>query len=528
MTHPRDPLPAIAPTLPAPPRFVERRERLRRAADRQLHTERGMLARALDVLVAVPGAEARLAAILELLATTARARRAAVLATEPERRVAVAVRPLEPLGDAQALAAWLDSTAPRSRARRAAAGTAPVSFVELAPSELTPPRRRRGADEDVDRGREAPPATRPFYAWLPIPGGDLAVGFDFSSGELAASVAERLPPELVRHFAAVLSIVSEQLRDERELATIRARDDERTRFVSTVAHELRTPLTGLTGYLDLILDGRVEDPEVSREFLDRCRVIASTMADLVGDLLELSRLEAGTLQLVLAPFPLADAVAQVLDAVAPLALDRDIELTSDLPPRLRAAVGDRRRVDQILTNLVGNAIKFTRPGSTIEVVAEFDGPVAIVAVRDEGPGIDAGDRLRIFERFHRLAAHERVAGTGLGLAIARDLARAMGGDLDVASVPASGSSFLLALPGPTAADDEMIESTLAARVALEEVRLEEHALIRRLGAAVGATDLQRARGATRPDGRSSELASRAGRPRLRLLSPTTADRQPAR
>jgi len=245
-------------------------------------------------------------------------------------------------------------------------------------------------------------------------------------------------------------------------------------------------------------------------------------------LLELSRLEAGTLQLVLAPFPLADAVAQVLDAVAPLALDRDIELTSDLPPRLRAAVGDRRRVDQILTNLVGNAIKFTRPGSTIEVVAEFDGPVAIVAVRDEGPGIDAGDRLRIFERFHRLAAHERVAGTGLGLAIARDLARAMGGDLDVASVPASGSSFLLALPGPSAADDEMIESTLAARVALEEVRLEEHALIRRLGAAVGATDLQRARGATRPDGRSSELASRAGRPRLRLLSPTTADRQPAR
>jgi hypothetical protein len=105
----------------------------------------------------------------------------------------------------------------------------------------------------------------------------------------------------------------------------------------------------------------------------------------------------------------------------------------------------------------------------------------------------------------------------------------MGGDLDVASVPGAGSSFLLVLPGPSAAGDEMIGSTLAARVALEEVRLEEHALIRRLGAAVGGADLHRPRGAARPTiGRSSEPTSHPGRPRLRLLSATTADRQPTR
>jgi signal transduction histidine kinase len=505
MTHGRDPLPPIPPTLPAPPRFVERRVRLRRESDRRVHAERALLARALDDLASQPSAEARLAAILDLLATTARATRAAVLATDPERRVAVVVREEESLADAEALATWLDATAPRSRARRAASGVAAISFVELAP-----------------RARDVPvPDGEAHYAWLPIPGGELALGFDCRSAELAASVGERLPPELVRDAAVVLSIVSDQLRTEREMASLRARDAERARFVSTVAHELRTPLTGLTGYLELILAGRVEDPSVGREFVERSRAIAGTMADLVGDLLELSRIEAGTLQLEIAPFSVADAVGQVLDVVAPLALERDVELASDLPTRLRAAVGDRRRVVQVLTNLVANAIKFGRPGTMVEVVADFEGPLALVAVRDEGPGIEPADRARIFERFHRLAAHERVSGTGLGLAIARDLARAMGGDLDVASVRGAGSSFVLVLPGPSAVPENVVEAVLAGRIAAEEIRLDEQSLLRRLGAAVGS-------GSVSTDDRATRLPHRrtprgGTRPRLRLL-PTPSPR----
>ncbi len=115
---------------------------------------------------------------------------------------------------------------------------------------------------------------------------------------------------------------------------------------------------------------------------------------------------------------------------------------------MRAATGDRREVQRILTNLLGNALKFTRDGGHVELAGWFDGSTSVIAVRDDGPGIAVEDRARIFERFYRVDAHAAISGTGLGLAIARDLARAMGGDLAVASVQESGSSFVLVLPGP--------------------------------------------------------------------------------
>jgi signal transduction histidine kinase len=283
---------------------------------------------------------------------------------------------------------------------------------------------------------------------------------------------------MARHAAVALSLVTEQLRLERDLATFRSSDAERTGFVSTVAHELRTPLTALSGYLDLILEGRVDDPAVEREFLERGRLIVGSMGDLVGDLLEWSRLEAGSLRLELGPFSLNDAVGRVAANLMPIALERGIELATALPPRLRAATGDRRRVEQILTNVAANALKFTPAERGVELAAWFDGSVALVAVRDEGSGIAAGDRARIFERFYRMAGHERITGTGLGLPIARELARAMGGDLDVASVPGSGSSFVLALPGPAPAAATNLGETLERALGAEEVALEERAVLR--------------------------------------------------
>ena len=174
------------------------------------------------------------------------------------------------------------------------------------------------------------------------------------------------------------------------------------------------------------------------------------MGELVGDLLDLSRIESGALVLELGPFSIAEAAQQVARGLHPIAIERDVRLTTDLPPRLRTAIGDRRRVEQILTNLdrerpqvharaVGRSQIAARPSTA---------SVAVFVVRDDGAGIPADDRGRIFERFHRMAAHERVTGTGLGLPIARDLARRMNGDLDVASVPGAGSAFVLVLPGP--------------------------------------------------------------------------------
>ena len=463
--------------MPAPPRFVERRVASRREEDRIVHQETRLLAGALDELAADRSAEARLAGILALLARVVGARRAAVLANGIERRVAVSVVEDEDGSAAQALAAWLDATAPRSRSQRAATGAASVSLASQGEIEL------HGAREARER-REARPEAAAIYALLVLPGtAGTVLGFDFADRATADALPERLPPAMARHAALLLSLAATELTHEREFAMLRARDAERTQFVSTVAHELRTPLTGLNGYLDLILDGRVEDAAVEREFLGRSRVIVDAMAELVGDLLELSQLESGTLGLELRPVSVEELCTRVVHRLDPIAMERGILLTTELPPRLRTATGDRRRIEQILTNLAGNAVKFSAAGGVVELAGWFDGPVSLIAVRDEGAGIGPGDRDSIFDRFYRMADHDRTPGTGLGLPIARELARAMGGDLDVASVPGSGSSFILALPGPTPVDRDVLGVALVRAIATEEIRLEERAVLRAIRAA---------------------------------------------
>ena len=313
MLEPRPPRPSALPRLSVtppsvtpPPPDAERRVAFRRAADQTAHEERTFLARALDVLAADAPAEERLAALLALLARTAGARRAAVLADGAERRAAVAVAPDEDPSAGEALAAWLDATAERSRAERAAARPASVSVVTtvagIAPlastarrssaatsagsatgavtyarvavprSAGTRPRlrvRRRGPTPPGSRRacRPASPATRP-WPWRSSPPSS--------------------PPNATRRCCGRATPSGD-------------------RFMSTVAHELRTPLTGLRGYLELILDGRVDDPDVEREFLLRSRAIVDSMGELVGDLLELSRLESGTLELEIGPFSAAEA-----------------------------------------------------------------------------------------------------------------------------------------------------------------------------------------------------------------------------
>ncbi|HEX2755549.1 MAG TPA: HAMP domain-containing sensor histidine kinase [Candidatus Limnocylindrales bacterium] len=535
-----DRLPAQPPNVSAPPAFSDRRVAHRRDEDQIAHREKVLLARALDVLASDSSAEERLAGLLRLLARTVGARRAAVVADGIERRAAVAVDADEDPATAEALAAWLDVHAPRTRARRAASGRAPISFIVAAgPSSGDGPdttgadaadavagstafgnSTRGRLDEDGVPDRIAPPIT-PHYAMLPIPSaGEVALGFEFGRPVDADRLADRLPPTLARHAAVALALVTSQLATERELANLRARDAERTTFVSTVAHELRTPLTGLRGYLELILAGQVGDPDVERDFLERSRSIVGSMGELVGDLLELSRLESGTLGLEIEPFSLAEACSQVAAGLLPIAIERGIHLGTALPPRLRMARGDRRRVEQILTNLAANALKFTPPGGSVEIEARFDGPVAIIAVRDDGPGIPDDDRERIFERFHRIAGHERITGTGLGLSIARDLSRRMDGDLDVASVPGTGSTFVLALPGPTDVAASAVASALSEALEREQQGLEE-LLVRR---AIDAGRIRAARSGG--DDPTEHAVRRSGDTRLRAL-PTLRSETPS-
>ena len=467
----------IAPPRVNPPRpLVERRRTFRRAADRLAYEERLLLARALDILAADDPAEQQLAELLGLVARVAGARRSAVLAEADCRRVAVAIGRREDEEAGRALAGWLDANGPRTRAERAASGPAIVAPVRTRTSSAGAPLPR--ATSAGCRAIAAAGPARATFALVNIPGVEhVHLGFELAAPVDSDELAARFPGALARHAAVALALITTRIAEERELEALRAREAERARFVSTVAHELRTPLTGLGGYLDLVLDGQVADEAIAREFLERGRSIVGSMGELVGDLLELARLETGALRLATAPFSLAEACGRVVDALAPIAARQGTRLRADPPPRLRTTVADRRRVEQVLTNLGANALKFA-PGGTVEIEAWFDDPAAVIVVRDDGPGIATEDRERVFTPFVRLDGHERVAGTGLGLPIARDLARAMAGDLGVASVVGSGSSFVLVLPAVAAPEPELVAASLARALEAEEQELEERAVLR--------------------------------------------------
>ena len=492
--------------VPLPRPFVERRTRLRRAADRAAHDEAVLLARSLDLLAGPGPAEHRLGGLLALLARVAGAQRAAVLAEADGRRIAVGVAPNEDPAAAEALAAWLDAHAPRSRSARAATGPASVArIMAVSTGDMSSPdddgTARSGTPAKGTVRPEAAPArasrmaaahrpstpgtAREPVPWLcPVPdSGGTVLGFHFRSARAAKAAADRLPPALARHAAVALSLVTTQLLEERELELLRARETQRQRFVSTVAHELRTPLTSLAGYLELIIGDRVPDPVDRREFLERSHGLVDMMGALVADLLEMSRLESGNLELEIAPFSGAEAAQTVITALHPQALGAGVTLEGRLPSRLRTVLADRRRVVQVLTNVTGNALKFTPPGGHVSLSLEFMGPIALYAVRDDGPGIAAPELERVFERFFRAPGTTTVSGTGLGLSIARDLARAMGGDIAAASEVGAGATFLIALPTTAAAGDAVLDSVLLEAQRSEAARRSQGARAARLARA---------------------------------------------
>ncbi len=488
------------PTLPAvepPPPFVERRRAFRRAEDQAVHEERVLLARALDILAGPGDAASQAADILALVARVVGARRAALAIDRPVRRILVAAAPDEEPGDARRLASWLDARAPRPAAVRAAA----------APAEVLVVRTRRG------RAGKGPAAasSEPFadrLLRLDIAGAHLEVGFELAAAADAASVAARLPEGTLRHLAAALAAATGRAAAESERTLLRARERERERFVSMVAHELRTPLAGLGGYLDLLAGGAVDDPEIRREFIERGRGIVERMAALVGDLLELSRVEAGSLRLEIEHVSLAEACERAMAPLVPIAAERRVRLVADLPARLRTVRADRRRFEQIITNLAGNACKFAPLGGLVEVDARVEGPVALVVVRDDGPGIEMADRERVFRPFARLDGHERIPGTGLGLPISRELARVMGGEIEVASVPGSGSAFVVGLPAAVDVPRAVVAAAVGEAVEREDVSLEERAVL----------------AAMRAGGRAARLAApEPGQASVRLPEPPRPD-----
>jgi signal transduction histidine kinase len=225
-------------------------------------------------------------------------------------------------------------------------------------------------------------------------------------------------------------------------------DRVRREFIANASHELRTPLFSLGGFLELLADEDL-DPATRREFLAETRAQVDRLARLATDLLDLSRLDAGQLEVVSEPIDLAAAARTVAEEFRAVADASDRPLTVAAPGTL-PAVGDHERVVQIGRILVENAMRHTPTGTPVEVAVWARDTRAILAVRDDGPGIPLEDQPHVFERFYR-AGGGRASGSGLGLAIASELAARMSGTLRLSSARAQ-TVFTLELPARPAQD----------------------------------------------------------------------------
>ena len=233
-----------------------------------------------------------------------------------------------------------------------------------------------------------------------------------------------------------------------DITDLKRLEKVRRDFVANVSHELRTPVTVIKGYAEALLGGVLEgDPARAGQFVAKIGNHAERLASLIADLLELATLESGQLALEMAPMSLDGAVRQAYTLLEQQALEKGIVLAAEGLSAVPPVQADRRRVEQVLFNLLDNAIKYTPEGGRVTVSASEEGAMVRVTVTDTGIGIPPRDLPRIFERFYRVdAARSREqGGTGLGLAIVKHIVQLHGGQVAVESTPGQGTAFSFTL-----------------------------------------------------------------------------------
>ncbi|KAB1076059.1 ATP-binding protein [Methylobacterium planeticum] len=304
-------------------------------------------------------------------------------------------------------------------------------------------------------------------AWLPGPdlkaagfGSGLVVPLADKEGPLglvlllraAEGTFAEASAKVVQTFAhqAVLAIRNARLFhqvDEKGRALAVA-DLHKTQFFANMSHELRTPLNAVLGYSELLVDG-LYGPLSDRalDALERVQINGRHLLSLINDVLDFTKIEAGSLSLSFQDYSMRAVIESVAAAAASLAQNKNLALTVAVADDLPLGQGDERRLTQVLMNLVGNAIKFTEAG-TVRVEAEAEGGWYTVTVRDSGPGIALEDQARIFEEFQQIdsSSTRKQGGTGLGLSIARKLVLLHGGRIEVESELGQGAAFRVILP----------------------------------------------------------------------------------
>ncbi|HEX9019463.1 MAG TPA: ATP-binding protein [Anaerolineaceae bacterium] len=269
------------------------------------------------------------------------------------------------------------------------------------------------------------------------------------TGEQQTTTLETTPDRLfVQGIATPLddSLPGMTLLVFQDLTRVRRLETVRRDFVSNVSHELRTPLASLKALTETLQEGALDDPPAARRFLQRMDTEIDNLTQMVHELLELSRIESNKVPLQRVPVTACDLAIPAVERMQLQAERAGLKLQMDCPDNLPLVKADPERIEQVLVNLIHNAIKFTLPGGEIRLSATANENAVTFAIHDTGVGISPEVLPRIFERFYKVDRSRSSGGTGLGLSIARHIIESHGGRIWAESKPGEGSTFFFTLP----------------------------------------------------------------------------------
>jgi signal transduction histidine kinase len=372
---------------------------------------------------------------------------------EVMQRLAEAARELT-AADGAALTMFRGEQRERTQVMAAAGTMAPLAGVSV-PSEKSVTRMVADAAEPRGVRVDALPAEMPSRAMLASVGAEHAALVPLRVGDEVVGIlavvngVERGPlgEEALRVVALLADQAALAVRNARLYAGAQAASRAKSEFLAMMSHELRTPLNALEGYASLIED-EIYGPltEAQRDALRRMRVSRRHLMELIDSVLDLARVEAGTRRAEPEAFGLGELVESVGEAMRGAAEARKLSLEIEALGSGRM-ITDRGLLRQVLTNLLGNALKFTERGG-VTLRARSEGDRAVIEVEDTGPGISPENQARVFEPFFQVdpSTTRKEGGTGLGLALSRDFVRLLGGEISVRSEPGEGSTFTVTLP----------------------------------------------------------------------------------